>query len=493
LLGVTGGCGLKEPFDGASTAFATESNIGETVENENVETEVAEDEVVEDESENLIIDQTLKLWSFTPETKIISLVYNEKNPNVNIEFTMVPDTQNQFAESLINAISGGNVPDVVLLESAYVRRFVEMPGALMDLSEFDALTDEIGGYKFARDIASYYGTTKAIAYNATPGGVFYRRSLALEYFGTDEPDMIQQYYMSDMSAFEQAAAIIREQSDGNTYIVGSVNEFINPYFNNRSQPWIIDNRLEFDPLLNEILDVSRRFYDNGYIGHYPPLEDDYTPWGNNWFNGMSDSSEKQIFSYFLPTWGLPYVLMGFSSPFSVWNPTMEGSDTTGDWALVSGPLQYQWGGMWLAAMNDAQNPEGAKDFIKFAVFDEEHLKNWATGVYTNDYLMGIDPTVADELSQSAGNDFMFSQNVNREVTPLFDNSEFSEFLGGQNHYEAWDLIAGNTRADNVQAYDFEIQSLFVKNLDGYMRGEINREEFYEAFKEDVAELLPDLD
>ena len=40
----------------------------------------------------------------------------------------------------------------------------------------------------------------------------------------------------------------------------------------------------------------------------------HTQWQEGWFAGMNDSlvdadgNPKQVFSYFLPTWGLPYVL-----------------------------------------------------------------------------------------------------------------------------------------------------------------------------------------
>ena len=59
---------------------------------------------------------------------------------------------------------------------------------------------------------------------------------------------------------------------------------------------------------------------------------------------------KKVFSYFLPTSGLPYVLAPNAK-------SADGSsDTSGDWGVITGPLPYQWGGTWLGV--DRQISEG---------------------------------------------------------------------------------------------------------------------------------------
>jgi hypothetical protein len=37
-------------------------------------------------------------------------------------------------------------------------------------------------------------------------------------------------------------------------------------------------------------------------------------------------------------------------------------------------------------MAESSKLELAKEFIRFCTLDEENLTNWATGVYTNEYL-----------------------------------------------------------------------------------------------------------
>jgi multiple sugar transport system substrate-binding protein len=216
--------------------------------------------------------------------------------------------------------------------------------------------------------------------------LFYRRSLAQEYFGTDDPVEIQAL-LSDLDKFTEAAAVIKEKSDGDTYIVASSGDFQNPFFANREQPWIVDDTLVVDPMVEEYIKIAKLFRDEGY-------EAQAQQWQEGWFAGMNDTladaagNPKKIFSYFLPTWGLPYVL----APNAV---SADGSsDTSGDWGVIEGPLPYQWGGTWVGAIDGTPNMELAADFVRFVALDQENLTNWATGVYTNDYLKGCDPEVS---------------------------------------------------------------------------------------------------
>ena len=87
----------------------------------------------------------------------------------------------------------------------------------------------------------------------------------------------------------------------------------------------------------------------------------------------------------------------------------------------------------------------AKDFVRFATLDEENLTNWATGVYTNEYLKACDPDVPADQMQAPG-DFVCSQIVVEAITPGFDDSEMSAFLAGQNSYGAFAEAAPQVNA-----------------------------------------------
>jgi hypothetical protein len=230
--------------------------------------------------------------------------------------------------------------------------------------------------------------------------------------------------------------------------------------------------------------TAKAFRDEGY-------EAQATQWQEGWFAGMNDTlvdaegNSKQIFSYFLPTWGLPYVL----SPNAV---AADGSsDTSGDWGVIEGPLPYQWGGTWIGALKESPNLDLAKEFIRFATLDQENLKNWATGVYTNEYLKAIDPDVPDDQVQAPG-DFVSSQVVVDEIIPLFDDSELSAFLGGQNSYAGFAAAAPAVNARLMQGSDDAIQRALNDPMTAYLNGEITEEEMWEQWKEGVTIEFPDL-
>jgi multiple sugar transport system substrate-binding protein len=324
--------------------------------------------------------------------------------------------------------------------------------------------------------------------------MFYRRSLAKQYFGTDDPVAIQAL-VSDMSKFEAAAKTIKEKSGGNTYMIGSSGDFANLFFANRKSPWVVDNKLVIDPKVDELLEMAKSFRQNGY-------EAQATQWQEGWFAGMNDSlvdakgNAKQVFSYLLPTWGLPYVLMSNSAPKEVAATGTEtkktvGKDTTGDWACINGPVPYQWGGTWIGALKDSKNQDTAKEFIKFCTLNKDTLKNWATGVYTNEYLKKIDSTIGDKLAQGAG-DFISSQKVAEEIISKFDEAATSKFLKGQNSYRGFATAAPKISLKLLQASDDAIQRSLNDPLSNYASGKATKEAAIKQFKDAVKNALPDI-
>ncbi|MBN2257046.1 MAG: hypothetical protein JW704_04385, partial [Anaerolineaceae bacterium] len=310
-----------------------------------------------------------------------------------------------------------------------------------------------------------------------------RRSLAKEYFGTDDPAAIQDI-LGDMDKYIAAAEVVKEKSGGNTFMVASGGDFHNLFYANRANPWVVDGKLTVDPQVEAMIATSKLFRDSGF-------EARATQWQEGWFAGMNGTltdaagNPKQIFTYFLPTWGLPYVLAPNAK-------SADGSsDTTGDWALIPGPMAYQWGGTWVGVMKDSDKQDLAKEFVKFVALDEENLTNWATGVYTNDFLKAIDPAVPEGQSQAAG-DFIGSQVVAEKLVPLFDDSAMSSFMGGQNFYKQWIAAAPRVNARLFQGSDDAIQRALNDPMSSYLEGTITYDEMWQLWKDAVRNEFPDL-
>ena len=426
----------------------------------------------------------LKVWSFTNEINTMAVAFEGAHPEVNVDviYTMIPMTNGEYQTKLKAALGTADAPDVIALEAAFVKEYVEAD-FLADISDLLPKAEAAKTYPSVLGVGTNDGVLKALSYQATPGALFYRRSLAKEYFGTDEPEEIQAL-LSDLDKFTEAAAVIKEKSGGNTYMVGSSGDFQNPFYANREQPWVVDGKLVVDPMVDKYVEIAKLFRDEGY-------EAQAQQWQEGWFAGMNGSlvdasgSSKEVFSYFLPTWGLPYVL----SPNS---KSKDGThDTSGDWGVIPGPLPYQWGGTWVGALADSPNLELAKQFIEFVALDETNLTNWATGVYTNEYLKAIDPAVPDDQQQAAG-DFVSSQIVVEKIIPEFEDSDLSKFLAGQNSYAGFAAAAPSVNSRLMTGSDDAIQRAMNDPLNQYLNGEITIDEMWANWKDALRIEFPDL-
>ena len=443
-------------------------------------TEVAATEVAATEAPAAELTGTLNVWSFTNEIRTMAIAFQGKHPGVTVNYTMIPMTNGEYQTKVKAAAGTADSPDVVALEAAFVKEWVESD-LLADLNELLPLTEELKTYPAVVEVGTNDGVARAFSYQATPGAFFYRRSIAKECLGTDDLAEVQAM-VADLDKFVETAAKIKACGTGDYYTVGTGAELFTPFLANRSQPWIVDDTLVIDPKIVEYVHFAKMMRDEGY-------ESGATQWSEGWFAGMNDTlkdangTPKKVFSYFLPTWGLPYVLIP--------NSKSDTTDTGGDWAMINGPLSYQWGGTWVGALEGSPNSELAKEFIKFVALDEENLTNWATGVYTNEYLKAIDPETPDDQAQAAG-DFVSSQVVVEKITSSFDGSELYEWLGGQNNYEAFGKAAPSVNGSLLTGSDDAIQRALQSALGQYLNGEIDEATMWSSWLDEVRNQFPDL-
>jgi ABC-type glycerol-3-phosphate transport system substrate-binding protein len=428
------------------------------------------------------LEGTLNVWSFTNEIKTMAIAFQGKHPKVKVVYTMIPMTNGEYQTKVKAASGTADSPDVVALEAAFVKEWVEAD-LLANLNDLVPLTEKLKTYPAVVQVGTFDGVTKGFSYQATPGAFFYRRSIAKECLGTDDPAAVQAM-VADMTKFIDTAAKIKACGTGDYFTVGTGGELFTPFLANRSQPWIVDGKLVIDPKIVEYVHFAKLMRDKGY-------ESGATQWTEGWFAGMNDTlkdaagTPKKVWSYFLPTWGLPYVLSPNSTPKS------GGAGTGGDWAMINGPLSYQWGGTWVGALKSSPSSELAKEFVKFVALDEENLTNWATGVYTNEYLKAIDPETPEDQLQAAG-DFVSSQIVVEKITSSFDKSTLATFLGGQNSYGAFATAAPSVNGALLTGSDDAIQRALNDPLAAYLSGTMTEAEMWSTWLDAVRNEFPDL-
>ena len=392
----------------------------------------------------------LVVWSFTDELDGMITKYFQEDGRFKgkyeVEYSLTPT--DQFPNKLDPVLaSGSGCPDVFALEDAFVRKYVES-GLLLDLTDvYNEIKDKMIAYP--AEVGSYNGKVYGLSWQVTPGAVFYRRSLAKKYLGTDDPAEVQKA-LANWDKFLETAELLKNKSNGNCYIISSTGDLFKPYASGRKDPWVVNNKLVVDPLMEEYMKMCKVLKDRG-------LEGRVGQWSEGWFAGMKGvladeaGNTKEVFSYFLPTWGLHYVLK------------TNAPETSGDWAMCAGPVGYRWGGTWVGAWAKTKNPNAAKELIKYVATDDTFLENWAKDT-------------GDVVSNA------------KVIAKVKDN--FSEaFLGGQNHYAEFAEMAKSVNGKLSQGTDQAIEGIFGEAVGSYVNGEKSMEQAIADFKEQVAAQL----
>ena len=423
--------------------------------------------------------RTITIWSFTDEVERQSTIFRGMFPEINVETAVVNLDDGAYEEWVLTALAAGGdaAPDILYLEAAIVRHFVEGP-FLISLDDLLPQAEALETYQFVLDIGMYDGEARAFSWQATPGAMYYRRSMAEEIFGTCDPDTIQNYFR-DIDTMLDTARRIQAESGGSMFFSNHYNAFSMPFNANRDNAWIVDNSLYVDPIMLDYMTFARTVREEG-------LDAQIGNWSPDWFASMADEftdidgNPLDLFSYVLPTWGLAHVIYA----------NHEGN--AGDWAMMTGPLPYTWGGTWLGVPRASANQDLGRLFIESTVLNDEFLANWALGVYTLEYMRAIDPDVGDAVFQGGG-DFVSSARVVREIADQFDGSPIYHFLGGQNPYLIFAAAAPLLDLGLIQGTDSTIQAAFGEAVDLYVEGALSREEALDFFRENVHAAIPWLD
>ena len=83
---------------------------------------------------------------------------------------------------------------------------------------------------------------KGLAWQACPCGVYYERSLAEQYLGTQDPAEVADFF-ADWDTFMNTARDVNEKSDGKVKVVSDYSDVFRAYLNTRSEGWITDGQL----------------------------------------------------------------------------------------------------------------------------------------------------------------------------------------------------------------------------------------------------------
>ena len=453
LLAGCGGSGDAPAADGGTEAPAAENT-------DNAESSSDEGEAAAPAGE------VINVWAFTDEVPNMIQKYKDLHPDFPYEInaTIIATTDGAYQPALDQALAAGGAeaPDIYCAEAAFVLKYAQ-GDASGYAAPYEDLGIDVAADIEAADIAQYTidigtnpdGKLVALGYQATGGAFIYRRSIAKDVWGTDDPAEIGKKIGPGWDQFYAAADELKAKGYG---IVSGDGDIWHAVENSSDAGWIVDGKLTVDPKREEFLDLSKELKDKGY-------HNDTQDWQDAWFADMKGEGQQQIFGFFGPAWLINYTLAPNCGGAAV------GEGTYGDWAICEPPIGFFWGGTWLLANKDTQKKEAVAEILRWITLDcsEEGLQYmWANGT----------------LNGEGGTKDAVASGTVMEMS----NGEL-DFLGGQNMFEVFVPANQFANGKNLTQYDETINTYWRDQVREYTSGNKSREQALADFKQQVADNL----
>lgn len=455
-------CGSGEATNGTSgTAGSTESgNAGEST---NTEGQAAAS------------DETLVIWTLADDLIKFADRYKEQT-GVNVDVVVI--APEDYPTKVQTAIVGGeSEPDIIVGEP-------QMLGDMFGYGAFANL-DDFGAQDYADQIVDYVwevgqdeeGIQRAISYQITPAGIYYRRDIAQEVFGTEDPAEVAKLFADYPTILETAQTL----KDAGYRIFASDSEM--NYFSGDSA-WVIDGKLNVAQSRLDYMDLAVELYQKdltayaaqwatpwyqAMAGEVPILSSE-TQWGTDDMNiWQGDNQEAidsfneqaaayangttEVFAFGLPSWG-------------VLTLRDHVGDTSGLWGVCPGPAYGFGGGTFLGISSQSKRQDLAWDFIKFVTLNEETADWW------------IEVSEGDTVSLKS-----VLEKHKDDTNPVY---------GDQKMYAMWLELAEGIDYSKVTQYDKAIGDAWGQAISSIKTGEMSKEEAIDTFYDTVQSTYPDL-
>ena len=361
--------------------------------------------------------------------------------------------QQKLDEALMNQadVSADDKVDIFLSETDYVNKYVDADAdvaiPLTDLG-IDPEKDLADQYDFTKTSASdQNGVQRGATWQCCPGTLVYRRDIAKEVFGTDDPAEIGEK-MKDWETTKETAEVLKEKG---YYTFSSYADTFRLYGNSIEESWVKpgETTIRVDQKIMDWVNDSKEWLDAGYI--------DETVKGQfnaDWNKAMG--SKSKVFAFLLPAWGIDFVL----------KPNWDGEE--GAWAVTNPPQEYNWGGSYIHGCQGTDNPEHVKDIIMAMTGNKENLLK-----ISKDY-----------------SDFTNTRSGMKEAAS--DTNFASAFLGGQNPFEYFAPVAENIQIAPLSAYDQGCVELIQNAFTDYFHDKVDFEKAVSNFETAIKERYPDI-
>ncbi len=413
------------------------------------------------------------VWTLAADLEQFAERFMEFNPGVEVETVIIAPAD--YPTKVQAALLGGETePDIIVGEP-------QMLGNMYDAKFFEDLDQApYNAQQYAGKIVDYVwevgqdaqGVQRAISYQITPAGMFYRRDIATKVFGTEDPAEIGKLFKDYPTVLETAKTL---KNAGYTIFAsdGELN-----YFSGDSA-WVVDGALNIAQSRYDYMDLAVSLYQNDYtafaaqwtapwwqaMGGPVPILTAATQWGtddmNVWdaesFNAATEGMDTtEVFAFGLPTWGALLLR----------DNTGGEEGTAGKWGVCSGPCSGFGGGTWIGISSNSERKELAWEFLKFCTLNEDTLEWW--------------------INKSEGDVVSYVSVLEKH------KDDANEVYGGQNLNALWLEQSAGIDYSKVTKYDQAIGDAWGAAISAIKTGEKDKEAAIAEFYDKVAATYPDI-
>ena len=331
--------------------------------------------------------------------------------------------------------------DLFVVEEAFLRDYVESDVSMDVIGEVGIDREDLSDqFLYTQQMASDAdGKLKAVSWQATPGVFAYRRSIAREVLGTDDPEKVQEA-VSDWETFADTAEAVKEAG---YYMLSGYEDAYRAYADNVTSAWVENGALNIDPHLEDWAVQTREFAENGYTHGTQQ-------WSDEW--RADHTGDGEVFGFFYSSWGIYYTLQ----------PKAEGEEddtqsAAGDYAVCRGPETSHYGGQWIIAAKNCGNTELARSIMKTLTCDPEVMKK-------------ITKDIREFTNSVSG------------MTELAQSDYEAEVLGGQNPIPVYVESAKLLSKTHTTVYDDDLDTGFQVSMQDYFDGKVSEIDALETFR-----------
>ncbi|MCI7812578.1 MAG: extracellular solute-binding protein [Lachnospiraceae bacterium] len=294
---------------------------------------------------------TLTMWGWDDEYyRTITDAFLKYYPNVTFEYVSLQnrDLVQRYETELV---LGGELPDIAWA-------VVDSRGEAFELDMWEHLDEE--PYHFELEEVYDYlhphlvnskGNVCGIEQSLSPAGLAYRRDLAKQYLGTDDPRELEEM-MPDWQSFIEKGKEVYEKSGGEVYMwsgLGDVRQFLQEQ---QEKAWTDGNTIDVEGTFGKSIRLVCEFRDEH-------ISDNLISWTPSW--NASFEEDHHIFTA-CASWSVRYTIETYDT---------EGG-STGRWGLMSAPEgNANWGGTAMGITKTCKDKRLAWEFLRFATLSTE--------------------------------------------------------------------------------------------------------------------------